>query len=292
MRILLARLRVGRLRLAAALALIVALVVAIPVIGNLAGSPFESGDGNLVVNGGATGLGQRTQPARRHRPAERPARRLVRQGHQGRHGGSVGRDGSIPNNKSDLMRFDVANERVAGKDSCTCPGSAFRSPPVPRTWTSSSTSPRTSAQRRHAGSHRRRPADPVRPVTGWRKPGVVPSLGDHRQRRAQCQASNTVPCWGQVHSLCGDFEARSTPSPSPLLSRPTLGALSARTFGEAAINLTDSGFLPPGTCNGFGRGYLKSRSSDSFTAAVKDFIRPSRSTSATAAHRHPQADRS
>ncbi len=34
------------------------------------------------------------------------------------------------------------------------------------------------------------------------------------------------------------------------------------------------GILPPGTCEGFGRAYLKSRSSDSFTAAVKDFIAP------------------
>ena len=52
--------------------------------------------------------------------------------------------------------------------------------------------------------------------------------------------------------------------------------LSARTFGEAAINLTDSGILPGGgtTCAGFGSAYLKSRSSDSFTAAIKDFIAP------------------
>lgn len=50
--------------------------------------------------------------------------------------------------------------------------------------------------------------------------------------------------------------------------------MSTRTFGEAAINLTDSGILPANSCSGFGRAYLKSRSSDSFTAALKDFIAP------------------
>ena len=38
--------------------------------------------------------------------------------------------------------------------------------------------------------------------------------------------------------------------------------------------MTGSGILPPGTCTGFGSAYLKSRSSDSFTAALKDFIAP------------------
>jgi len=50
--------------------------------------------------------------------------------------------------------------------------------------------------------------------------------------------------------------------------------LSARTFGEAAVNLTDSGIIPAGSCKSFGAAYLKSRASDSFTAAVKDFIAP------------------
>jgi hypothetical protein len=47
-----------------------------------------------------------------------------------------------------------------------------------------------------------------------------------------------------------------------------------RTFGEASINLTAAGFPP--ACPGFANAYLKSRSSDSFTAAMKDFIAPIR----------------
>lgn len=63
-------------------------------------------------------------------------------------------------------------------------------------------------------------------------------------------------------------------SPIPAADADGLGAHSARTFGEASIRL--SGVLDTGTaaCTGFGSAYLKSRSSDSFTAALKDFIAP------------------
>ena len=47
---------------------------------------------------------------------------------------------------------------------------------------------------------------------------------------------------------------------------------SARTFGEASIDLSE--IFVAGTCSSLGSAYLKSRSSDSFTSAVKDFVRP------------------
>ena len=78
-----------------------------------------------------------------------------------------------------------------------------------------------------------------------------------------------------MQSLAGNFEGSiNTAVVSDPIAPNAPRSLSVRTFGEAAINLTDSGILPPGTCNGFGSAYLKSRSSDSFTAAVKDFIAP------------------
>ena len=52
-----------------------------------------------------------------------------------------------------------------------------------------------------------------------------------------------------------------------------MGALSARTFGEAQIDF-DVFATGEDECVGFGSAYLKSRSSDSFTAALKDFIAP------------------
>ena len=51
-----------------------------------------------------------------------------------------------------------------------------------------------------------------------------------------------------------------------------LGPLSPRTFGEASIDLAL--VFDPDSCDSFGSAYLKSRSSDSFTAALKDFIAP------------------
>jgi hypothetical protein len=51
-----------------------------------------------------------------------------------------------------------------------------------------------------------------------------------------------------------------------------LGAMSARTFGEASIDL--SVIFDEGSCESFGSAMLKSRASDSFTSQLKDFIRP------------------
>ncbi len=51
-----------------------------------------------------------------------------------------------------------------------------------------------------------------------------------------------------------------------------LGAMSARTFGEASFDLSQ--VFDPTTCESFGSAMLKSRSSDSFTSQLKDFIAP------------------
>jgi hypothetical protein len=51
-----------------------------------------------------------------------------------------------------------------------------------------------------------------------------------------------------------------------------LGAMSARTFGEASFDLSAVAGSDP--CLSFGSATLKSRSSDSFTSQLKDFIAP------------------
>src|SRR5207249_1416615 len=90
-----------------------------------------------------------------------------------------------------------------------------------------------------------------------------------------CEARNSLPCWDKVHRLTGFFEGSINAGVVSDPIAPGPQNLSARTFGEAAINLTDGNILPGGGgCAGFGSAYLKSRSSDSFTAAVKDFIAP------------------
>ena len=71
------------------------------------------------------------------------------------------------------------------------------------------------------------------------------------------------------------MKARSTWCQSRIPIPPdATRTLSPKTFGEAAVNLTDSSIFPAGRCTSFGSGYLKSRSSDSFTAAIKDFVAP------------------
>ncbi|MDQ1533548.1 MAG: hypothetical protein QOF28_1309, partial [Actinomycetota bacterium] len=52
-----------------------------------------------------------------------------------------------------------------------------------------------------------------------------------------------------------------------------LGTQDAYTFGEAALNFSAL-FPSGGACGTFGSAYLKSRSSTSFTAELKDFISP------------------
>ena len=61
----------------------------------------------------------------------------------------------------------------------------------------------------------------------------------------------------------------------------TANPLSSRTFGEAQLDLDF--IFDEGECESFGSAFLKSRSSDSFTSQMKDFIAPCRSTSRTAA---------
>jgi hypothetical protein len=54
-----------------------------------------------------------------------------------------------------------------------------------------------------------------------------------------------------------------------------LGSQDAYTFGEAGLSFNDL-FPSGGTCGTFGSAYLKSRSSTSFSAEIKDFVAPQR----------------
>jgi hypothetical protein len=89
-----------------------------------------------------------------------------------------------------------------------------------------------------------------------------------------CEASNSTPCWGARVNLSasGDAIGSINTSAIPAAQSDGLGNISPRTFGEASL---DFDALGGGSgCTTFGSAYLKSRSSDSFTAALKDFIKP------------------
>jgi hypothetical protein len=91
-----------------------------------------------------------------------------------------------------------------------------------------------------------------------------------------CEASNATPCWSDRVNLsaAGDATGSINTAAIPNAESDGLGAMSARTFGEAQIDF-DALTGGAGSCTSFGSAYLKSRSSDSFTAALKDFIAPS-----------------
>lgn len=91
---------------------------------------------------------------------------------------------------------------------------------------------------------------------------------------SQCQASNSVPCWGTKTNLSASNDAAGSINTTPIPNADSdgLGAHSARTFGEAQLKL--SAILGTSGCTSIGSAYLKSRSSDSFTAALKDFVPP------------------
>ena len=92
---------------------------------------------------------------------------------------------------------------------------------------------------------------------------------------AQCEAANSVPCWGTKTNLtaAGDATGSINTSAIPAAQADGLGNISPRTFGEASLDL-DAVLGGTTECRAFGSAYLKSRASDSFTAAVKDFIAP------------------
>lgn len=92
---------------------------------------------------------------------------------------------------------------------------------------------------------------------------------------SQCNSANATPCWGTKSNLTAAGDATGSINTSAILAADAdgLGAISSRTFGEAQI---DFDALTGGTANcvSFGTAYLKSRSSDSFTAETKDFVAP------------------
>ena len=244
---------------------------------NLTGSPFDAGDGNLVLNDEtqdwvnapnlAVGLdkptGQTDDSFGNGTKEDTPVPSVV--------------DGSIPNNKSDLTRLYVANQRVNSKEFLYL---AWERVQEPTGTTNMDFEFNQSSTLSTNGVTPVRTAGDVLIKYDLSQGGINPVLGYHLWTTSGnpatvCEASNSLPCWDKVHALAGNFEGsinlvQVTDPIQPGAPRN----LSVRTFGEAAINLTDSGILPPGTCKGFGKAYLKSRSSDSFTAALKDFIAP------------------
>lgn len=181
--------------------------------------------------------------------------------------------GSIPNNKSDLLRFYLAKERFGTIDYLYLAWSRVQEP---NGTTNMDIELNQSGQLSGNGVTPQRTAGDILIRYDLAQGGTVPVLGFHRWittgASSQCEASNSVPCWDQKKDLTTDVAAAINPGP---VAEPIAGGmLSARTFGEARINLQASGIFQAGVCQLFGSAYLKSRSSDAFTSELKDFIAP------------------
>ena len=96
---------------------------------------------------------------------------------------------------------------------------------------------------------------------------------DSQEGGAGGKAATSAGCWDVGVDLTSSGDAIGSINTSAISSTDAdgLGALSARTFGEASVDLSA---IFGDSCLAFGSAYLKSRSSDTFTSALKDFIAP------------------
>lgn len=96
---------------------------------------------------------------------------------------------------------------------------------------------------------------------------------------ADCEASQSLPCWGDEEDLNASGLAQGSVNTGPILAAddatPDTSIGFSRQFGEGAINLTEAGVFQAGQCRSFGNALLASRSSgNSFSAGLDDLVGP------------------
>ena len=295
----------ARTALVAAGLLVVGLGPAI-AFANLTGSTFESTDGNLTHTG--TNYDWDNAPNRQTGVdlASGSGDNSFGQGTKEDDTTPTVVNGSIPPNKSDLTRFYVANDvgsnshkylylawertNTLGSANMDFEINQLAQPDMTTTGT------KDLADSRSAGDLLVRydfggSGQPVLSLVKWLT-GVTDGATS-----ADCNASGgTLPCWGavptddakdstndnqidlsaagfadgSVNILCNGANKCTQTTHDPIANVD----LPSATFGEAAIDLTAAGVFKSGVCTNFGSAYLKSRSSDSFTAETKDFVAP------------------
>jgi hypothetical protein len=187
-------------------------------------------------------------------------------------------DGSIPPNKSDLKVFGIFTETAASGKFLELFWTRVNSPQgttnmdfeLNQKFCDPSATPTNCADN---GKNVPQPETPVRTIGDklitydLSKGGTVPTISIRTW-------GGTV--WGAATVISGGAQgALGSVNTSSIAAADSggIGALDPFTFGEAAINFNV--LFPPGSpCGKFGSAYLKSRSSDSFSAEVKDFIKP------------------
>jgi hypothetical protein len=173
--------------------------------------------------------------------------------------------GSIPNNKSDLLTFGVYTE----------PGATAGDPGYLHFfWTRVQEPSGTTLMDFEFNQSSTDCGNGVNPV---RTEGDL--LVEYRIEQGGAVANIKVrewtgTAWGTAQDLTAIGAATGTINSTaiPAAEADGLGALSARTFGEASLDLDF--IFDEESCESFGSAFLKSRSSDSFTSQMKDYIAP------------------
>jgi hypothetical protein len=276
--------RVSKFHLVLLAALLSVGAVAVVAFANLSGSTFEGNDGNLIVN--TTGNTDWVNA---------PGRAVGPDKDSGKEDNSFGQgtkeddpnatvvEGSIPPNKNDLTRFYVGSEFANGDNYLYLAwerrvniGAANLDLEINQNKTQGFNANTTGAI-----ALNRSPGDLL--VTYDFGGSGTPTLGllfwvtKANGTASDCFSANALPCWGKRVNLsaAGDAEgAVNTETVEDPIAPEAGRKLTKGLFGEAAINLTKAGVFPAGTCKAFGSAFLKSRSSSSFPAEVKDFIAP------------------
>ena len=180
--------------------------------------------------------------------------------------------GSIPSNKSDLLRFYTYHERVeSGGTARDFLYLAWVRLDTLGTANMDFEFNQSSTLTANGTTVVRTPGDML--ITYGFTGGGNPTLGLSRwTATGPCASSPSAPCWGPVMPLTGVAEGSVN---AVAVNDPVSGGtLPALTFGEAAIDLTAANVFPSDACVSFGRGFVKSRSSNSFSSSLKDFIKP------------------
>src|SRR4051794_12603159 len=267
------------------------LVFVISAGANLAGSTFESGDGNLAPNNATPPLAHDwnapvetiTCPSTPPGAGTNCGTDLTKSGDDDAFGQGAKEDipnpsevtGSIPPNKSDLTRFYVNKEKAAGNDylylaweRSNVLGSAnmdFEFNQSATLAAGKETPLRTAGDLLVTFDFTNGGSRPVLGLLKW----LTAANGD---TQSNCFSSNALPCWGKRVDLsaAGIAEGAINTATVADTNAPAV-SLDASEFGEAGINLTAANVFPQNQCVHFGSAFLKSRSSASFPAELKDF---------------------
>lgn len=283
------RVRRRRLHVAAILGVVAALTLAIVAIAShpevsLSGSNFEiDTDANLKQDDPSPSIDWNTVADTNKQDTDSgPNDESFGQGTKEDTADPTVVDGGIPPNKSDLTRFGVYQEGTTSSGFLNLYWARVQEPsgttnmdfelnkldcsgPTDTDCSANGITPKRSNgdfllqyDLSQGGTH------PVLFLSRWVASG----------NKSQCEAANATPCWGHKTNLTSSGDATGSINTSAIPGGESeIGALSSRTFGEAQVDLAAL-FQGSTGCTSIGSAYLKSRSSDSFTAALKDFVPP------------------